>query len=92
MDFILHSAELHIGGSIKYENALYGNDFLNRYIIKIILISLHCFSEYSYPLSGLQILVTLCIDVRNNVAIYCKIFAFYTQKRDSKVVFGSYDN
>ena len=25
--FFLHSAELHIGGSIRYANALYGNFF-----------------------------------------------------------------
>ena len=27
--FILYSADLHIGSSIRYENALYGNYFLN---------------------------------------------------------------
>ena len=45
--FILHSAELHIGISIRYENALYGF-FLNCSIVKIIVISFNCFSEYIY--------------------------------------------
>ena len=44
--FILHSAELHIGSSIRYENALYVNYFLDSYIVKRILISFNCFSEY----------------------------------------------
>ena len=34
VNFILHSAELHIGSSIRYENASYGNYFLNCYIVK----------------------------------------------------------
>ena len=51
MNFILHSAELHIGSSIRYENVLYGNYFLNCYIVKIISISFNCFSEYIYELS-----------------------------------------
>ena len=46
--FILHSAELHIGGSIGYKNALYGNYFLNCYIVKRILISFNCLTEYNY--------------------------------------------
>ena len=46
VNFILHSAELHIGSSIRYLNALYGNYFLNCYIVKRILISFNCFSEY----------------------------------------------
>ena len=45
VNFILHSAELHIGSSIGYENVLYGNYFLNFYIVKRILISFNCFSE-----------------------------------------------
>ena len=44
--FFLHSAELHIGSSIRYENALYRNYFFNCYIVKRILISFNCFSEY----------------------------------------------
>ena len=36
VNFILHSAELHIGSSIRYENALCGNNLLNCYIVKII--------------------------------------------------------
>ena len=36
VNFILHSAELHIGSSIRYENALYGNYLLNCYIVKMI--------------------------------------------------------
>ena len=43
---ILRSAGLQIGSSIGYEKALYGNYFLNCYIVKIILISFNCFSEY----------------------------------------------
>ena len=39
-------AELHIGSSIRYENALFGNYFHKCYIVKIILISFNCFSEY----------------------------------------------
>ena len=54
VNFILHSAELHIGSSVRYENALYRNYFLNCYIVKIILISFNCFSEYS---------------LRNNIAL-----------------------
>ena len=46
MNLILHSTELHIGSFITYENALYGNYFLNCYIVKRILISFNCFSEY----------------------------------------------
>ena len=46
VNFILHSPELHISSSIRYQNALYGNYFLNCYIVKIILISFNCFSEY----------------------------------------------
>ena len=42
----MHSSEFHIGSSIRYENALYGNYFLNCYIVKRILISFKCFSEY----------------------------------------------
>ena len=47
VNFILHSAELHIGSSIIYENALYGIYFLNWYIVKRMLISFNCFSEYT---------------------------------------------
>ena len=51
MNFILRSAGLQIGSSIRYEKALYGNYFLNYYIVKIIIISFNCFSEYIYRLS-----------------------------------------
>ena len=51
LNFILHSAELQIGSSIRYENALYGNYFLNCYIVKRILISFYCFSEHVDQLS-----------------------------------------
>ena len=44
--FILHFAELHIDSSIRYENTLFGNNFLKFYIVKRILISFNCFSEY----------------------------------------------
>ena len=44
--FILHSAELHIGSSIRYKNAFYRNYFLKCYIVKIIFISFNCFSRY----------------------------------------------
>ena len=46
VNVILHFAELHIGSSIRYENILFGNYFLKYYIVKIILISFNCFSEY----------------------------------------------
>ena len=45
-------------------------------------------SEYSYPHSGLHFLVTLCIDVRNNVTIYCKILAFSRKNAISKLFLG----
>ena len=38
--------ELHIGSSIRYENIFFGNYFLKFYIVKRILISFNCFSEY----------------------------------------------
>ena len=43
VNFISHSAELHIGSSIRYENALYGNIFLNCNIVKIIFNILQLF-------------------------------------------------
>ena len=46
VNFILHFSELHIGSSIRYENPLFGNYFLKCYIVKRILISFNCFSEY----------------------------------------------
>ena len=50
VNFILHSAELHIGSSIKYGNTLFGNNFLKFCIAKTNLISFNCFSEYiSFP-------------------------------------------
>ena len=36
MNLILHFAELHIGSSIRYENTLFGNNFLKCYTVKII--------------------------------------------------------
>ena len=39
VNFILHSVELHIVSSIRYQNAIYGKYFLNCSIDKIILIS-----------------------------------------------------
>ena len=42
----MRSAGLQIGSSIRYEKDLYGNYFLNCYIVKMILISFNCFSEY----------------------------------------------
>ena len=39
----MHSSELHIGSSIRYENALYGNYFLNCYIVKKIFNILQLF-------------------------------------------------
>ena len=46
-NFILLSYVLHIGSSIRYENVLNGNYFLICYIVKRILISFDCFSEYT---------------------------------------------
>ena len=51
VNFILHFAELHIGSSISYENTLFRNCFLKCYIVKIILISFNCFSEYIWKSS-----------------------------------------
>ena len=45
VNFILYF--LHIGSSIRYENNLFGNYFLNFYIVKRFLISFNCFSEFS---------------------------------------------
>ena len=42
---LFYFAELHISSSIRYENALYGNNFLNCYIVKLILISFNSFPE-----------------------------------------------
>ena len=39
-----HFAELHIGSSIRYKYTLVGNYFLKSNKIKIIFISLNCFS------------------------------------------------
>ena len=47
--FFLHFAELHICNSLRYENNLLRNYFLKCYIVKIILISFNCFSEYIFP-------------------------------------------
>ena len=43
-------SELHIGSCtcIRYENTLFGNCVLKCYIVKIILLSFNCFSEYTY--------------------------------------------
>ena len=46
VNFILPFAELHIGSSIRYEKTLLGNYFLKCYIVKRILVSFNCFSEY----------------------------------------------
>ena len=42
---------LHFGSCIWYENILFRNYFLKCYIVKRILISFNCFSEYTYRLS-----------------------------------------
>ena len=41
--------------------------------------------------SGLHILVTLCIDVRNNVAYVWQNLSVFTQKRYFKVILGPND-
>ena len=46
VNFILHFAEMHIGSAIRNENTLFGNYFLKCFIVKRILISFNCFSEY----------------------------------------------
>ena len=46
VNFILHFAKMHIGSSIRYENTLFENYIFNGYIVKRILISFNCFSEY----------------------------------------------
>ena len=46
LKFFLHVTELHIGSSIRCENTLFGYHSLKCYIVKLILISFNCFSEY----------------------------------------------
>ena len=46
VNVIFHFSELHIGISIRYKHTLHGNYFLKCNIIKRILISFNCFSEY----------------------------------------------
>ena len=46
VNLILHVTKLHIGSSVRYKNTLFGNYYLIYYIVKIILISFNCFSEY----------------------------------------------
>ena len=80
MNFILHSSELHIGSSIRYENALHGNYFLNCYIVKIILISFNCFSEYRYEYN--KIYITTTAGIREEV-IKCRNSECFRLTRDS---------
>ena len=44
--FFLHFSELHIGSFIRYKNTLFLNYVLKCYLVKSILISFNCFSEY----------------------------------------------
>ena len=69
VNFILHSSELHIDSSIRYENALYRNCFLNCYIVKRILISFNCFSEYSSCTTELVKLLTSCLTAIKNMLL-----------------------
>ena len=55
VNFILPFAELHIGSCIRYENTLLGKYVLKCYIVKIILISFICFSEYILKDNGIDI-------------------------------------
>ena len=48
MNFILHFCELHSDNSINDKNNLFENYIPKCYIVKRILISFNCFSEYSY--------------------------------------------
>ena len=52
VNFILHFAEWHIGSSIRYETTSFGNIFFKCYIVKRILISFNCFSEYITKLTN----------------------------------------
>ena len=45
----------------------------------------------SIKISGLQILVMLCYDVRNSVAYKWENLSGFTQNCDLNVVLGSYD-
>ena len=55
----MHVAELHIGSFIRYEHSLFGNYFLKCYIVKRILISFICFSEYIMLSTYVPLLPTL---------------------------------
>ena len=66
MNFISHSAEMPIGSSIRYENASYGNIFLNCYIVNIILISFNYFSEY-------MCFVVTCWERADLLALVCGV-------------------
>ena len=60
--FHLHFGELHSDSSIKYKLTLFENYIPKCYIVKIILISFNCFSEYTIlgelPKYTMQYLVT----------------------------------
>ena len=47
VNFILHFSEFHSDSSIRYKITLFENYIHKCYIVKIILISFNCFSEYS---------------------------------------------
>ena len=47
VNFILHFGELHSDSSIRYKLTLFENYILKCCIVKRILISFNCFSEYS---------------------------------------------
>ena len=54
-NFVVVVPELHNGIYIRYENTLFGNYFLKFYIVKIVLISPTCFSEYMICLTVIKI-------------------------------------
>ena len=46
VNFILHFSEFHSDNSIRYKITLFESYIHKCYIVKRILISFHCFSEY----------------------------------------------
>ena len=73
-NFILLSYVLHIGSSIRYENVLNGNYFLICYIVKRILISFNCFSEYKYMVDN-EGLLSVCFFKSCPIIFFYKILS-----------------
>ena len=52
--FILHFGELQSDSSIRYKLTLFENNTPKCYIVKRILVSFNCFSEYSFHILSLS--------------------------------------